>query len=657
MNGYDYFVVTVVFAQKPRIQRLLPVPGKNIVHDSASLSQSAPATLVRLPDSPPRLLSVGSMDTLGTAKTAGYTRGTGPITTNVEFTLAALAISDSILKKDATVCGSIFSFQTGNGITTNHPKPSQNLITEGCYKLISNNINQDCSTPLESDSCDDQLSPRQKEQTEECQQVEENCRGAETIGPLLTDIQTEIAVESAETNQENYQAKDRADREIDGDGYEQAIANRKLLLNNEANRQRIREELELYVDSLSSRTDENGEHLVEFPRNYQQIVSLMTQKDVVEEANESQEESNSHRTWFRVLIEAGLSKQQAFDTDDDPEGSSSLATKIALKMARIRQLDAVLEEKLGKNLYASTAPRKQKRVQPPPQLNASRSHSCGLSRRTPPNRTFVTQTQPCGVASNGIHNDIITRESIHVANEDEVVPGNKKGKYFIERNKQMVANGMKANMTKDEEDRLEKLLRDEVTSSGAVSDDPATSDNVIANVNALPEEWNEFSMAETEKQAIDELIAAKSGAYPLFAIDELHDGPTDDALHLPDTRPAKNSIIQETKRERLQRQRLSRVEQELRFLQESPGVVIVGDDHDGDENDDCLSEQSFITVASSTCSTRSGVISRHDFKCFLAQQKESYLSTPTASADEIRRLLLSISSGAAASNTMTAMTG
>ncbi|KAF1780379.1 hypothetical protein GQ600_6447 [Phytophthora cactorum] len=46
--------------------------------------------------------------------------------------------------------------------------------------------------------------------------------------------------------------------------------------------------------------------------------------------------------------------------------------------------------------------------------------------------------------------------------DDEVSTGAKKGNNFIERNKQVVANGMKANMTKEEEDRLEKLLRDEI---------------------------------------------------------------------------------------------------------------------------------------------------------------------------------------------------
>lgn len=79
-------------------------------------------------------------------------------------------------------------------------------------------------------------------------------------------------------------------------------------------------------------------------------------------------------------------------------------------------------------------------------------------------------------------------------------------------------------------------------------------------------------------------------------------------------------------------------------------MVIVGDERDEDEHDECRSEVSFATVASSTCSTRSGVISRHDFKCFLAQQKEKFRSSPIASADEIRQLLQSINSETSSSS-------
>ncbi|KAG6616923.1 Fibrous sheath-interacting protein 1 [Phytophthora cinnamomi] len=585
---------------KPRIQRLLPAPGQSTAQDWHSSPQHIATTLAHLPDSPPRLLSERSIDRLN---------------------------------KDGPKC----SLESA-------PNPVPPLTTS-----LSN-------------VCNNYSSLEQCQDSEQSQPEDENTGAVGIIGPLLTDIHGESSVERLVPIQDNnlQDSKDSVANDFGDDNeYEQALATRKQLLSDEANRQRIRDELETYVNSLSSRTDENGEHLVEFPRNYKQVVSLMTQKDVREEDN-SQDGNQTRQSWSRVLIESGLSKQQAFGilvgVDEDPEGSSSLAAKIAFKMARIRQLDTVLEEKLGKNLYSSIVPRKQKRAKSPPQLKAthdttSRSSSSNLS-----SRTFVTQTQASIATSAGSEtgrSGTTSRQSV----EDEVAAGAKKTNNFIERNKQVVANGMKGNMTKDEEDRLEALLREEVSLTGDItaSDEPATCD---ADGSTRTEECNEFAMADAEKRSIEELIASKSGAYPLFAIDELQDGPTDDALPPSDTRPAKDSIIQETKRERLQRQRLSRVEQELRFLEESPSVVIVGDDHGGDENDDCRSEKSFVTVASSTCSTRSGVISRHEFKCFLALQKESFHSTPTASAEEIRRLLLSLGHGTSAPSTpMTATTG
>lgn len=464
------------------------------------------------------------------------------------------------------------------------------------------------------------------------QVTEENDEGnSSRAGPLLEDISSEGLVLKAHDLE---CLKDSRAEDTDDTEYEQALEGRKQLLDNEAERQRMRDELETYVGSLRSRTDENGDHLVEFPQNYQKIVSLMTQKDVNEVEPPSKEGKQTRQSWSRVLIESGLSKQQAFgileDVDDGPEGGS-LAAKIALKMARIRQLDTILEEKLGKNLYANIVPKKQKKV---PTANMTGS------------RTFVTQT-PAATSRTLSTGEETSRSSTSIKQSTAVDdPVYKKVSNFIERNKQVVANGMKANMTKDEEDRLEKLLRDEPNPADDSSKD---GESPQPQVETDSQDCNEYTMSSAEKQAIEELIAAKSGVYPLFAIDELQDGPTEVACQSSSkdsSRHFKDNIIQETKRERLQRQRLSRVEQELRFLQESPSVVIVGDDRDEDESGDCRSELSYVTAASSTCSTRSGVISRHDFKCFLAQQKESFSSTPTASVDEIRRLLLSINHGA-----------
>ncbi|KAG7401761.1 hypothetical protein PHYBOEH_011050 [Phytophthora boehmeriae] len=386
----------------------------------------------------------------------------------------------------------------------------------------------------------------------------------------------------------------------------------------------------------------------------------MTEKDVRDDDSKEEEGKPTRQSWSRVLIESGLSKQQAFgileDADDDPAGNSELAAKIALKMARVRQLDAILEEKLGKNLYASV--RKQKKAPTPqPETNEEDPSPSNASLRT-----FVTQS----TAVTGNVGDTTSRSStsssnrLSIAHTDVSTGGNdpaykKKNNYFIERNKQVVANGMKANMTRDEEERLKKLLQDDA-SNGAGDDE-----NPQAGTDTVLQERNEFAMADSDRRAIEEIIATKSGAYPLFSIDEQQDGPSDDTVSSPGdnkiaTRQTKENIIQDTKRDRLQKQRLSRVEQELRFLQESPSVIIVGDDDDGEENDDCRSEKSFVTVASSTCSTRSGVISRHDFKCFLALQKEHFSSTPTASADEIRRLLLSVNQSTSSSANMVTAT-
>ncbi|KAK1947520.1 hypothetical protein P3T76_001530 [Phytophthora citrophthora] len=569
---------------KPHIQRLLPSPGQNSTpewHCARQSSAVSPTKLIRLPDSPPRSHSVRSeKDSLS---------------------------SNEISPRESTE------------VVTSEPTSAANAAQ----------FEDSSSVDSENEARDSIV----------VQVPEDKDKGSPSLaGPVLEDICSE---EAETTNQENCNgiedSKDIRTEDFDDTEYEKALEGRKWLLDNEAERQRIRDELEMYVGSLSSRTDGNGEHLVEFPQNYHKIVSLMTQKDVNEVEPMSKEGEQTRQSWSRVLIESGLSKQQAFgileDVDDDPEGSS-LAAKIALKMARIRQLDTILEEKLGKNLYASIVPKKQKKAQSLPQSSTSGS------------RTFVTQTtattsRTLSTGGETGRSNASTKQSTAVDD-----PVTKKISNFIERNKQVVANGMKANMTKDEEDRLEKLLRDE---PNPADDDSKGEENTQPQVETDSQECNEFTMSNDEKQAIEELIASKSSAYPLFAIDELQDGPTDEACHpsKDSSRPVKDNIIQETKRERLQRQRLSRVEQELRFLQESPAVVIVGDDRDEDENEDCRSELSYATAASSTCSTRSGVISRHDFKCFLAQQKENFSSTPTASVDEIRRLLLSINHGPA----------
>lgn len=84
-------------------------------------------------------------------------------------------------------------------------------------------------------------------------------------------------------------------------------------------REQMRGELESYVAQLTSRKGEDGAQLVEFPRNYQQVLSLMSERDVRDEDATATTPGGSNsgvtaqqRSWSHVLIQAGLSKQQAF---------------------------------------------------------------------------------------------------------------------------------------------------------------------------------------------------------------------------------------------------------------------------------------------------------------------------------------------------------
>lgn len=79
----------------------------------------------------------------------------------------------------------------------------------------------------------------------------------------------------------------------------------------------MRLDLEHYVATLKSRRGDDGSHLVVFPRNYQQVLSLMSERDVRDEdapfaATSADSSLHNQQSWSRVLLQAGLSKQQAF---------------------------------------------------------------------------------------------------------------------------------------------------------------------------------------------------------------------------------------------------------------------------------------------------------------------------------------------------------
>lgn len=96
------------------------------------------------------------------------------------------------------------------------------------------------------------------------------------------------------------------DSDEDDDGYMADLVDRERILADASDRLRLRSELESYITSLKVRKDEDGEAVVEFPKNYNQILALMTAKDI------RIEDESTQQNWARVLIQTGLSKQQAF---------------------------------------------------------------------------------------------------------------------------------------------------------------------------------------------------------------------------------------------------------------------------------------------------------------------------------------------------------
>lgn len=387
------------------------------------------------------------------------------------------------------------------------------------------------------------------------------------------------------------------------------------------------------------------------------------------------------------------------DEDNGSDGESELAAKIALKMARVRQLDAILEEKLGKNLYAanssgsntskSLAAKKPKSVVVPERNQEPESGIVSSSNRggTGTGRTFVTQP-------NSMTKEVIVRHqqssssfassskkedssaaggppplSITSKNSAKGNTNDTNSNNFVERNKKVIACGMKAVLSQDEETRLNRLLRDlgatdsEVTT--AIPKMELSPPLAIAVVDPM-EYRNGFVMDANDKKQIEELLAAKRGVYHSSLLPPEDDaGDEDDATAEAVASPSLSAscskketktvnIIQATKKERLRKQRLDRIEQEIAFLKENECMSIVADDDaDGfeDENnsmfDDTTSERSYRTttsMATSTCSLRSGVISRRQFNQFLASEKQNFhVNAKKASPDEIRRLVSSLS--------------
>ncbi|EQC29125.1 hypothetical protein SDRG_13156 [Saprolegnia diclina VS20] len=129
--------------------------------------------------------------------------------------------------------------------------------------------------------------------------------------------------------------------EVDGGGYYAQW--RQQMASAEAARAALEADLRQYVDSLHAKADDTGETIVAFPDNYNDVVALMTSKDV---------QDTSATPWTRALLHDGLARTHAFGSIPGEDAPSELNMKIAKGIALIRKNDLILEG-LNEKLHGS----------------------------------------------------------------------------------------------------------------------------------------------------------------------------------------------------------------------------------------------------------------------------------------------------------------
>lgn len=166
-------------------------------------------------------------------------------------------------------------------------------------------------------------------------------------------------------------------------------------------------------------------------------------------------------------------------------------------------------------------------------------------------------------------------------------------------------------LTRAEEDRVRHLLQDDA--DDAIGD--STGDTSVETHLSLKSARNEFAMDAADKASIGQLLAANR---------DLRDRPILQALNV-EKKEDDGQVEAES-----QRSRLDHIDRELQLLDESPRVTISNDDQlDAGEETNAV--------------TQTRVISRQQFSMFVAEQTTKYKSVPTASREEIAKLLSTVS--------------
>jgi hypothetical protein len=219
-------------------------------------------------------------------------------------------------------------------------------------------------------------------------------------------------------------------------------------------RQQNHEELSSYVRDVRERKDESGGAAVQFPQNFDEIVSLMGTHELDVESSQA--------PWSDCLLSQALSSEAPYGTlkEDGPDPQEQLE----LDLANIMHLDRKLQLKARQasalaSEIESNLPSGDKQPSRPSSSASTHSISSSLSG----SRTLLTESQKSSKKSvKGKDSKSSSKHSLSSTMEREKAGA-------VAQNKERAALGAKARyytLTEEEEDRVNRILDD-----GGASDD------------------------------------------------------------------------------------------------------------------------------------------------------------------------------------------
>lgn len=305
----------MIYSQKPRVRRLLLGPGQTQSSEASTredVSLETESFMTQLPPSPPRAKAITALDGQNDSDTDDQVP---------ERKLQPVNVAEDDQAAMEEISSSRAAFHE-DGDQSSQTEEHEQTIDQSDLFILSDRLDEgddaeantighkgqeeirhERSGPQVIDvdlGATDSPSDKNSNQPEENIDSLDPATDTERLGLDEAWLRSELDRPSCESTQD-----DEEDEE-----YRRSLASRQQFKDEDVRRQVVRAELQGYVTSLTTRKDESGDAFVTFPKNYDQVVSLMTAQDVRNEVVDPG--SSSHQSWSHVLIQNALLKQNAY---------------------------------------------------------------------------------------------------------------------------------------------------------------------------------------------------------------------------------------------------------------------------------------------------------------------------------------------------------